>query len=63
MKVKYRVETKVVLDLEMDDDLQGDPAAMKKAAEDMLGDRMTVLDAYGARGGMIESIEVTDIFA
>lgn len=63
MKVKYHVEAKVVLDIEMDEDLQKDPAAMKKAAEDLLGDRMTVLDAYGARGGMIDSIEVTDIFA
>jgi len=63
MKVRYRVETKVVLDLEMDEDLQSDPFALKKAVEDMLGSRMTVLDPCGARGGMIDSIKVTDISA
>ena len=63
MKVKYQVEATVKLTLEMDENLQGDPDRMKKAAEDLLGDRMTVLDGYGARGGMIEKIQVTDIFA
>tara|TARA_B100000929_G_scaffold273024_1_gene245050 strand:- start:84 stop:275 length:192 start_codon:yes stop_codon:yes gene_type:complete len=63
MKVQYQVEATVKLTLEMDEDLQGSPERMKKAAEDLLGDRMTVLDCYGARGGMISEIEVKDIFA